>query len=225
MNELERNLTALAAELEWPPTPRVQLRLGKRPRRRIPRLAIAVALVVLALAVAFAVPQARSAILRFFHIGGVTIIRVDTLPPAQERALSADLGTPVSRTEAARALLAPVRLPKLHGRPRLHESGGIVSTLLSTPQPVLLSEVRTGISSVFPQKLVGPMTKLETATVRTAGDAAWLTGARHVVLFPETPPRLAGNVLLWSYNGITFRLEGRTLDERTALKIARELTH
>jgi hypothetical protein len=224
MSELERNLSALAAELEWPPTPHVELRLGERPRR-VPRLAIAIVLLALALAVAFAVPQARSAILRFFDIGGVTIIRVDTLPAAQERALSADLGTPVSRMEAARALLAPVRLPKLRSRPHLYELGNVVSTLLSTPQPVLLSEVRTGISSVFPQKLVGPTTKLETAKVLVPGDAVWLTGARHIVLFPETPPRLAGNVLLWSYNGITFRLEGRTLDERTAMKIARELTH
>jgi hypothetical protein len=223
MSELERNLSALAAELEWPPTPHVQLRLAERPRR-IPRLAIAVALVALAIAVAFAVPQARSAILRFFDIGGVTIIRVDTLPPAQERELSADLGRPVSRSEAARALLAPVRLPKLHGRAHLYEQSGVVSTLLSTPQPVLLNQLRTGLSSAFPQKLVGPTTKLETAKVRTAGDALWLTGKRHIVLLPDAPLRLAGNVLIWSYNGISFRLEGRTLDERTALRLAREIT-
>jgi hypothetical protein len=223
MSELERNLRALAAEVEWPPTPHVQLRVAERPRR-IPRLAIAIALVVLALAVAFAVPQARSAILRFFHIGGVTIIRVDTLPPAQERALSADLGTPISRTEAAHRLIASFRLPKVHGRPHLYAYGNMVSTLLSTPQPVLLSELRTGIPSGFPQKIVGPTTKLEMSTVRTADDAVWVAGGRHIVLMPDAPPRLAGNVLIWSYNGITFRLEGRSLDERTALKIAREIT-
>jgi hypothetical protein len=223
MSELERNLTALAAELEWPPTPQMELRLGERPRR-IPRFATALALVAIALAVAFAVPQGRSAILRFFDIGGVTIVRVGTLPAAQERALSADLGPRVSRNEAAKTLLAPVRVPKVHGRPRFYEFGHMVSVLLATPKPLLLSELRLGGSGIPPQKIVGPTTKSESASVVAAGDAVWLSGGRHIAVFPPTPPRLAGNVLLWVYGGITYRLEGRTLDERTALRLAREIT-
>src|SRR5213082_712784 len=99
MSELEPNLRSLAAELEWPPTPSIELRLAER-RRRLPRLAIAIALLAVALAVAFAVPQARSAILRFFHIGAVTIERVGTLPPARERALAVGLGAPISRARS-----------------------------------------------------------------------------------------------------------------------------
>jgi hypothetical protein len=222
MSELERNLSVLAAEVDWPPTPRVSLQLGKS-RRQLPRFAIALALVVLAVAVAFAVPQARSAILRLFHIGGVTIVRVDTLPAAQERALAADLGTRVSRVAASRILLAPVRIPNVRAQLHFYAYGNMISTLLATPQPVLLSELRIG-SGVYPQKILGPGTQLETATVVTAGDAAWLSGARHVAVFPPAPPRLAGNVLIWSFEGITYRLEGRTLDERTALRLAREIT-
>ena len=104
-------------------------------RRRLPRLAIAIALLAVALAVAFAVPQARSAILRFFHIGAVTIERVGTLPPARERALAVGLGAPISRREAER-LLGPVRLPPVRGRVRLYSLDDVVSTILTTPDPV-----------------------------------------------------------------------------------------
>jgi hypothetical protein len=223
MSELERNLRTLGADLEWPPTPRAALRLGERPRRAS-RFAIAVALAACAVAVAFAVPHARSAILRFFDLGGVTIVRVTTLPAARERSLSADLGVRVSRAHASRTLLAPVRLPKVQGRPPLYEYGHMVSTLLAVPEPVLLSQLRVSGSSFPPQKLVGPTTKSESATVVTADDAVWLSGGQHIAVFPPTPPRLAGNVLLWVYNGITYRLEGRTLDEQTALRLARQIT-
>jgi hypothetical protein len=219
MSELERNLSALADAIEWPPTPRVALHLGERPRR-IPRVALALALVACAIGVAFAVPPARSAILRFFHIGGATIIRVDTLPAAQERPLAVDLGRPVTRTEAERTLLAPFRVPKLRGAPRLYRSSDAISTLLAIPQPVLLTEVRFGSL----QKLVGAMTRIESVRVVTAGDGVWLTGGLHVFVFPPTPPRVAGNVLLWTARGITFRLEGRTLSKGTALRLARDLT-
>ena len=48
--------------------------------------------------------------------------------------------------------------------------------------------------------------------------------SRHVFILPAAPPRLAGNVLVWEYKDVTFRLEGRTLDERTALRVAREIS-
>src|SRR5205085_10639500 len=121
MSELERSLTSLASAVEWPPTPHMQLRLRERRQRSVPRLAIALALFALALGVALAVPQARSAILRLFHLGGVTIVRVDTLPQAQDRALGVDLGMLVTRSEAERTLLGPVRVPPLRGAPRFHE--------------------------------------------------------------------------------------------------------
>src|SRR5207249_3599125 len=87
---LERDLRALAAELEWPDTPALApLELGRR--RNLRPLVLALAVLVLALAVAFAVPPARSAILRFLHLRGVSVERVETLPPAEERPLVAGL--------------------------------------------------------------------------------------------------------------------------------------
>ena len=88
--DLERELRAL--EVEWPPTP--ELRLVLEPVRRGSRrpLFAAVALALVALAAAFAVPQSRGAILRFLHLGGESIQFVETLPPAGTRPLDAGLG-------------------------------------------------------------------------------------------------------------------------------------
>ena len=86
MTELERALARARHELEFPPSPDVW------PRRRRSAAAAALACVrscsplavgALAIGIAMAVPAARSAILSFFHIGSVTIERVETLPPAQ----------------------------------------------------------------------------------------------------------------------------------------------
>src|SRR5256885_16974393 len=93
--ELERELRDL--DVEWPQTPELRLVLGERPRRRSRRpLYAAIALVLVGLAAAFAVPQSRGAILRFLHLGGQTIQVVDTLPPAQERPLAERLGSLVA---------------------------------------------------------------------------------------------------------------------------------
>jgi hypothetical protein len=219
MTELEQTLRALAAEIEWPATPELTPRFEPvRLRRRSLLLAVAAAL--LAIAIAFAVPQARSSILRFFHLGGVTIERVGTLPAAEQRPLAADLGTRVTPAEAEQALAAPFLLPKTSGTPVLYERLGVVSTLLGAPQPVLLSESRfTGLM----KKLVGSATGVQSASIAPGLVGVWIAGGRHVFFGPELPARLAGNVLLWERDGITFRLEGRALTKPRALELAREI--
>src|SRR5256885_13147909 len=86
-----------------PEAPDLRSRVRERIERRRPRyrraLVPALALLV-ALGIALAVPEARSAILRFFHIGAVTIERVETLPPGRERPLTAGLGPALSLHEA-----------------------------------------------------------------------------------------------------------------------------
>src|SRR5262249_40083437 len=74
MTELELQLAALGHELELPRepdlAPAVLERLeGRRPFPWRP-VALAFAVVAVAVGAAFAVPQARTAILRFFHLGG-----------------------------------------------------------------------------------------------------------------------------------------------------------
>jgi hypothetical protein len=44
-----------------------------------------------------------------------------------------------------------------------------------------------------------------------------------VIFWQEAPPRLAGNVLVWERDGLTYRLEGATLTKERALELARQI--
>jgi hypothetical protein len=219
VTELERALSALAREVAFPPepdlAPGVLARLGE-PGRRRRSWPVAVALAA-ALAVAFAVPQARSSILRFLHLGGVTIERVETLPPAQERPLGYALGTriPTGRVRADTGL-RPL-LPRGTAPKNAYVQHGVVSFLLSAyGKPLLLSELA---GDGFVKKAAGAGTSID--RVRVGRDTGyWLAGRRHVLEVVSTPPRLAGNVLIWVHDNLTLRLEGDlTRDE--ALRLAR----
>jgi hypothetical protein len=224
MGELESRLTALAAELEWPATPPVSVRLepaaARRPRRG---LVLAVALAVLAVALAFAVPESRSAILRFLHLGGVTVERVTTLPDADEHSLGSDLGVPARREEAEAALGGKVELPRVGGDPQLYVRDGIVSALLAAPEPVLVSQFRSPDGASILKKVAGLATVVEPATIDAEREGLWIAGAPHVAYWLTAPPRLAGNVLLWEQGGVTYRIEGKTLTKERALELAREM--
>ena len=170
MSELERELTALGAEVEWPETPAFELRLEPAAPRRSRRrgLVLVLALVAVAIGIAFAVPPARSAILDLLHLGGVTVERVQTLPAAEERALGADLGRPVTRGEAEEILGGPVRLPRMNGKPRLYEREGVISAVLAAPEPVLVSELRPPGGGALLKKVAGMAGTVESAR-STAG--------------------------------------------------------
>ena len=212
--DLARELRAL--ELDWPETP--PLRLELEPRRRRRRLLTAAALGAVALAAAFAVPQSRGAILRFLHLGGVTIHFVDRLPSVQERPLSADLGPVATPAEAAAALGRRPLLPRVTPPPPLHLRNRVVSVVFTLRgEPVLLSEFAFGPYAV--KKLVGGATIVTPVRIG-ASEGFWLSGAEHAVSFTAVPPRLAGNVLLWQRGDLTLRLEGRRLTQKDALDLA-----
>jgi hypothetical protein len=222
MADLERLLAAAAGEVAWPAPSGPALRAEERHTRRRAFVVVVAALVV-AICVAMAVPGARSAILRALGLEGVSIERVGVLPPAQERPLGAGLGARVSVDEARKALAAPFALPPLGAQPQLYLDQGAISALLDAGGPVLLSEVRVGVGgSIIFKKVVGPSTGVESVSV---GDSPgiWIAGEEHVYVSPGAPPRLAGHVLLWEHGGILYRLEGRSLTEEQALKIARGL--
>jgi hypothetical protein len=222
MSELERLLVETAPEIDWPVTPRLVLPAAEPQRWR--RAAIVVALAaLLAIAVAFAVPGARSAILRAFHLEGATVVRVGVLPPAEERPLGALIGEPVSAAQAHQLLGVPVVLPPLDRRPQLYAESGVVSALLDLNEPVLLSELQTGGGDEILQKFAGESTGISHVRVGRA-PGLWISGAEHVYLAPSVPPRLAGNVLLWVNDGIVYRLEGRSLTQADALRLAGQIT-
>ena len=120
MTELERTLRELGRELKYPPTPdlapAVRRRLAARPARRWtwPRAAaIAFAMLVAGAAAVLAVPPARSAVLDWLGIGGVSIERVSTLPRA--RATGLDLGRLVRIAEARELVDYEIVLSEVEG--------------------------------------------------------------------------------------------------------------
>jgi hypothetical protein len=224
--DLERDLAALAAEVDWPETPQLRVQVEGRPsrsRRRLLALGVALALLA-ALGAALAVPSSRGAILRFFHLQGATVELVDTLPSAEERPLGAGLGPALPRDEAERAAGFRLLLPPDASDVAVHVQPHVASVVLTVDgEPVLLSELESGEGGAFIKKVAGNATRVEWLEV--AGSAAiWIGGRQHVFSIPpEAPPRLAGNVLLWQRGPLTLRLEGAHLTKARALEIARSL--
>jgi hypothetical protein len=230
MTELERALVALGAELEFPPTPDltgvVRARLERR--RWFRPLVFAVAAAVVGVGIALAVPPARSAILHFFHIGAATVEQVETLPPAQQRPLTAGLGPQVSRSVAIARSHVALRLPHGFTPKRFYAQPGLIATYLQyAGKPVLLAELQGNQTGLF-KKFVSPGTSVEQVDIGEFG--VWIHGGSHVVMWRsgygsvrQVETRLAGDVLLWLDRGTTYRLEGE-LDKSQMLALARQIT-
>jgi hypothetical protein len=229
MTELERALVALDRELDILPEPdlrsRVAERIERRPRHR--RAAVLALALLAAVGIALAVPPARSAILRFFHIGAVTIERVETLPAARGGSLAAGLGPVRSLHDAEARSGVPLVLAGPRPR-RFYAQPGLIATLLEYGgEPVLLAELQgdqTGVS----KKFVGPGTRVEPAPIGSFG--LWLEGGRHVLVWTaesgnirQLERRLAGNVLLWAEGNRTYRLEGG-LNKGQMLELGKQIT-
>ena len=232
--ELELQLRALAADIEFPPGPdltagvRAVLVQPRRSRRRW--LVLALALLVVVLAGVLAVPSARTAIERWLGIGGVKFEFVDRLPQ-RIVAGTPDLGTAMSLRDAqARAPFRIVVPPGdlggyavyVHEPPR----GGVVSFVYGGSKVrarMILSELRGDYRPYIEKTML--QTQIVTETLVNGERALWLEGAHSVEFsdaagrFTSEPARLAGRVLLWQRGGVTFRLEGDLTLEQ-ALKIA-----
>jgi len=239
VNEVEIRLRELRDELAMPWEPdlvgAVAARLHRPPRRDWRRpLLVALALVVLAIGIAFAVPPARSAILRFFHLGAVSVERVETLPPAPKLPLTAGLGEPVDRAAAERRLGFKLLLPPLAGRPpeRVYApDDDFLATVLNVPvdgrrKPVLLIEI-LGNDLGIAKKVVQKETLLAPVAVN-GRSGMWIRGP-HVVAFVTSSTginspvsRSSGSALIWLRGNLTLRLEGG-LTEQQALRLARTI--
>jgi hypothetical protein len=230
MTELERALVALGRELDIPPEPdlrsRVRERIERRTRYRRAAL-LALAVLVVAVGIALAVPPARSAILRFFHIGSVTIERVDTLPAARERSLVAGLGSALSLRDAEKSSGVPLVLAGPRPR-RFYAQPGLIATVLHyRGKSVLLAEFQ-GDQMGLTKKFVSPDTSVEPAPIGSFG--VWLEGGKHVLTWQrasgeirQMERRLAGNVLIWAEGARTYRLEGG-LNKGEMVELGRQIT-
>jgi hypothetical protein len=229
MTELERALVALGLELDIPAEP--DLRSGVRERierRSRSRRALVLALALLvAFGIAFAIPPARSALLRFFHIGAVTIERVDTLPAARERSFVAGLGPALSLRQAEQSSGVPLVFNGTRPR-RFYAQPGLIATVLHyRGTSVLLAELQ-GDQMGLTKKFASPDTRVEPAQIGSFG--IWVEGGKHVLIWQaasgeirQLERRLAGNVLIWTEGARTYRLEGG-LTMGQMLELGRQIT-
>jgi hypothetical protein len=247
MTELERALVELGRHLDVPPAPdlagAVRSRLEPRPARRLVtrrRLVLAFALLVAAVGAAFAVPQARTAILEWLGLRGATVERVVVLPEVPV-SFDLDLGERVTFEEASSRVAFRVLSPELLGAPDavyVDESvpGGRVSFvyLHNTEVPIkteegiglLLTEFRGDLTPALLGKLVASGTGVEKVTV-LGEPGLWISGAVHVFFYRdpegqvrEETLRLAGDTLLWQRGRLLLRLES-AVSKKQALEIAR----
>jgi hypothetical protein len=224
MAELERDLRALAAYVHLPAErdlwPGVQARLAARPRRSWTK-AVVVALVAVsvAIAIAFAVPPARSAILRFLGLEGVTIVRVQQLPPIGKG--PAAIGERVTLDEAKTRMPFDVLLPDIGKPDAVYVDPTQALLTMIYGKGDLRLRVTEVVSGTAPfEKIVYLAQHVERLRVN-GGLGYWVAGA-HVIsgLFGE--PQLSASALIWNQLPITVRIEGKLTKEQ-ALRIAHSM--
>lgn len=240
MRDLELELIAIGRRLDVPAPPDVASHVlahiaTPRPDPRRRRLVLALAaLAIVALLATLAIPDARSALLRFLQIGGDRIELVDELPVVAPTPPELDLvlGQRVSLGEARRR--AAFELLELEEAPDAVYLGerDTVWFLYGSPDAVRLLIAQTPeleLDEAFIlKKLASSGTSVEPTTVRGA-PAYFLSGEPHVVMLvdehgvgvPETA-RLARDVLVWEEDGRTVRLEG-DLTQAEATELAQSL--
>jgi hypothetical protein len=231
MPEVEQALRALGREVEYPPTPQLAVIVAERiraePRRerfgwlRSRRVLVALAVLVLAVTAALAIPPARSALLRFFGLKGATIERVERRPEVDE-VTGRRLGVEVSLAEARAAVPFELLAPAAEDVVVILDRALGAVTFRWDDRRLSLTEFQ-GESTPYVQKSAGPGTRIEFVEV-SGGPGFWLEGERHVVVFRDArgqirEARLAGNVLLWERGILTLRLEGAE-SKAEALRIA-----
>jgi hypothetical protein len=241
VNGLEHELRGLGPLVEWPDGPDVVTGVAARiaeppPRRRPSRLvAVVLAAAVLALAVALAVPPARTAIFDWLGIGSARIELVDRLPALPLTAPVELLGQPTTLVDARRRAGFRISPPPTN-EPAPDEirvvDGRRVSylwrdddriRLLVTQVPGLLQ--RTEIL----KKLIPPGVRIERLTIDGDG-AVFLARGPHAVYllgpngsFEEDHGWLAGTTLLVDRGGSTLRIEGDVTREQ-AVELVRSMT-
>ena len=230
MNELERRLQALGAEIAYPPTPTFELRFDRRPVRagRLRPLALGLAILLAVLAGVLALsPGARSAFLEIFHLEGASVELVDTLPQVEVQPI--DFGERVSREEAERRV--GFELVDLGEPDAVFVRGTRMASLVYGPVEnprLVLSELRGAVWEGFVKKVGGGGTRIDQVSV-DGERGLFITGDEHFVMFfdengaiTNEPTFLAGTVLLWNRGPLLLRLEG-DLTRAESVELARSV--
>jgi hypothetical protein len=233
-------LTEVGQDLWFPDTPDIgdQILVGLRDRRsvskRLHRLRVAIVAAVVVVAAVVAIPGPRRAIADLFGIGGVAITTVAELPAV---AVTGDLpGDPVTLQDAEERTGFTMLVPG-YGEPAevyLDEAvpGGLVSLTYGPTDDgyrLVITQMAGSLDRPLLEKVVGADTTVTPVTVGE-DDGYWIEGEPHLLLVFDQEgkdyaddPRLAGNTLLFSRDGVTIRIESG-LDLEGALAIATDLS-
>lgn len=247
--QLDDVLSRLGGDLAYPEpalATRVRARVATpRPGRgwsaRVlaPALAAAVLLLVV---VALASPDVRALAREIFRIGGIDIFPVPTALPTPSASASPSASIPGQHTtvDGARGMVSfPVLLPVALGAPDdvvVDTAAGERVTLVYVTRPgipaspvagvgVVVVELRGAIDQTLFGKAIGPGTTLTPVDVNGA-NGYWLEGAPHFFFYVDAGGnirqetlRLADNTLIWTRDGVTYRLEAH-VTRAEALAIA-----
>jgi hypothetical protein len=241
---LERRLTELAREIEWPSTPDLRARVRRRIERRF-RGGLAVLLVAAALALALGT---QVVVAQYLQLRGATLQSVPTqplpsAPPTGDLGQRYSLGDRYDSVEkvAGPAGFTPL-VPAALGQPDAvyyRPDGGVI-TLAYQPRPglppsadpqvgALVMEARGQVTQPSFGKLQGPGTSVEEVTV--GGDPGyWISGSPHAFFFYETGSggtatdslRLAGDALIWNRHDLVLRVESG-LGKEGAIQLGKTL--
>ena len=176
-------------------------------------------MLVVGIAATMAVPDARTAVLRFLGIKGASVIRVDELPPAATA--PTEFGESVGISEAER--IVGFRPLLIDGR-----SPDDVRIDRFSPFFIVLLYGEPGVRLRLTEVVGGTIEKYALAeqpswnawrwtASRASGWRAGMSSRSRCGL-----PRLSGNVILWEQEGLTLRLEGHFTKEQ-ALDLARSV--
>lgn len=229
------------ARIEAGPIPVAEIDVPRaRPPLLRPAAATALALVLaVAVTLALSVP-ARRAVADLLGVAGIRI-SFDEEPALTPRpAPDIRLGDAVSKEAAGEAsglhVLVPEAVsgtPAFYLDPSIGESGRVsvvypreAATLAEVD--LLVSQFVAAVDAEHVKKLATLGSEVEHTTVRSS-EAYWIGGEPHLFFYEERNGdirqetlRLAGNVLLWNEDGVTYRVEGAaSLTE--ALRIAGSL--
>jgi hypothetical protein len=206
--------------------------------------ALAVALVVLG--GALAIPPVRTGLAHLLHIRGVDIQRAPHPLPSISRSpngpASLSLGSRSTLAQARASLGFPVPVPEALGDPDqvyvLTGTYGTAVTVVYLPRPglpetpgtgvgLLLTEVRGTVDRPLLGKLAGPGTQV--TEVGVGHDPGfWLTGAPHQIAIQlgqdihAEDLRLAGDTLVWGDGARVWRIES-ALDQQSVVRVAASL--
>jgi hypothetical protein len=210
------------------------------PRLR-PALIVALTVVVAVSATLVFAPGVRRAIADWLGISGIRIETGEIPTPIESASPKAlDLGPRVGLDEAQDEVDFPLRVPRSLGQPdRVHLDATAVGEIVflvyeprpglpaaeTTKEALLMAEFRAQVDAELIKKVAVPGTIVQ--PVRLGKRGYWIAGDPHALLFldangnvREDAIRLAGNVLVWEKDGVSYRIES-ALGKRQTLTIAR----